>query len=140
MNHIQALTDRAAISLSLLCTFHCLVFPWAVVLIPSLAVLPLEDEAFHLWMVAAVIPTSVYALTMGCKKHKHYYVAMLGVIGLSILIAALFVGEGESAEIWEKTLTVIGAVFIAAGHLWNFRLCRHHDNCNCPDHNHQNAQ
>ena len=140
MNHIQTLSDRAAISLSLLCTFHCLVFPWAIVLIPSLAILPLEDEAFHLWMLAAVLPTSVYALTMGCRKHKRYHIAILGTLGLSILIAALFVGEGESAEIWEKTLTVIGSTFVAVGHLWNFRLCRHHDNCSCHDHSPQDTK
>ena len=135
MNHIQALTDRAAISLSLLCTLHCLVFPWAVVLIPSLVALPLEGETLHLWLLLAIIPTSAFALTMGCRKHKHYRIAILGIIGLSIMIAALFVGEG----VWEKTLTVIGALFIAAGHLWNFRLCRHHDRCHCPDHNHQDS-
>jgi len=140
MNHIQALTDRAAISLSLLCALHCIVFPWAMVLIPSLAILPFEGEAFHIGMVIAVIPISAFALTMGCKKHKRYRIATLGVIGLMIMISALFVGEGESAEMWEKALTVIGAAFIAIGHLWNFRLCRHHDSCGCSDPSHQHAK
>ena len=135
MNNIQALTDRAAISLSLLCALHCLAFPWAVILIPSLAALPLEGETLHLWLLIAIIPASVFALTLGCRKHNYYPIAFLGAIGLSILIAALFVGEGEAGEMWEKILTVIGGAFIAVGHFWNFRLCRHHDNCSCHVHN-----
>ena len=132
MKTLQAHSDRAAIGLSLLCAIHCLATPLAIVLIPSLAALPLEGETFHLWMVILVIPTSIFALTMGCKKHKRHRVAILGGIGLSILIAALLVEGFESGEILEKVLTVIGAAFIAAGHLWNFRLCRDHDNC-CAD-------
>jgi len=136
--NIQALTDRMAISLSLLCTIHCLAFPWAVILIPSLAALPLEGEALHLWLLIVIIPTSIFALTLGCRKHKNYHIVAVGAIGLSILITALFVERLESGEIWEKVLTVIGAIFIAAGHLWNYRLCHHHDNnCSCHDHSRQ---
>lgn len=140
MNNIQTLSDRAAISLSLLCTLHCIVFPWAVVLIPSLAVLPLEDEFFHLWMVVAVIPISAFALTMGCKKHKRHRVLLMGSIGLCILISTVLIGHETLGEAWEKILTVIGASIIALGHLWNFRLCRHHDNCGCPGHNCHDAK
>ena len=134
MNSIQPLTDRAAIGLSLFCALHCLAFPWAIILIPSLAALPLEGEALHLWLLIAIVPTSVFALTLGCRKHQHYRIVLIGTIGLAILIAALFVGEGEAAEMWEKTLTVIGAAIIAAGHLWNFRLCWDHSNCSCHNH------
>ena len=140
MNNIQALTDRAAISLSLLCALHCLAFPWAVILIPSLAALPLEGEALHLWLLIAIIPTSLFALTLGCRKHKHYRIAILGGIGLSILIAALFIEGLASGEMWEKILTVIGAAFLATGHLMNFRLCHHHGNCSCHDHTQQDAK
>ena len=141
MNHnIQTLTDRAAISFSILCVLHCLAFPWALILIPSLAALPLEGEALHLWLLIAIIPTSVFALTLGCRKHKRYRVALLGTIGLVIIVAALFVEGLASGEMWEKILTVIGATFVAVGHLLNFRLCQHRDSCNCHDHNHQDTK
>ena len=134
MINTQLITDKAAISLSLLCAVHCLAFPTLVILLPSLAALPLEDEAFHLWMVIVVIPISAYALTMGCKKHKRYRVALLGTLGLTILAGAAFIGEETLGETWEKTLTVIGATIIVLGHFWNYRLCSHPSGCTCPEH------
>lgn len=140
MNSVQAITDRAAIGFSLLCAIHCLATPLALALIPSLAALPLEGEAFHLWMIFLVIPISLFALTVGCRKHKRYSITILGTIGLSIMTAALFVEGLEFGAIIEKTMTVIGAIFVAAGHLWNYRLCRHHDNCHCPSDAHHEAR
>ena len=130
---IQALTDKMAISLSLLCAIQCLAFPLLIVMLPSLAALPLDDEAFHVWMVLAVVPTSAYALTMGCKRHKRYRLLFLGLIGLLLLLSALLPGEHLVTEFWEKALTVTGAATIALGHCWNYRLCRHQDFCACPE-------
>ena len=134
MINAQVISDKAAISLSVICAFHCLAFPALVIFLPSLAALPLEDEAFHLWMVIMVIPISAYALTMGCKKHKRYRVVVLGILGLTILAGAAFIGEETLGETWEKTLTVIGATIIAFGHFWNYRLCSHPSGCTCPEH------
>ncbi len=130
----QAFTDKMAISLSLLCALHCLVSPLIIVMLPSLAALQFDGEAFHVWMVLAVIPTSVYALTMGCKQHKRYRLLIMGLVGLLFLLSALLPGEGNIGEFWEKALTVIGAAIIALGHYRNYRLCRHEDYCACPVH------
>lgn len=123
MKTIQALTDKFAVGLSLVCAAHCLLFPVLVALLPSLAVLGLESESFHFWMVVLVIPTSIYALTLGCKNHKNYRLLILGAVGVGFLISALVFGEmyGEMAE---KILTLTGAALIAVGHLLNYRLCR----------------
>lgn len=133
MKTLQSFTDKTAISLSFLCTIHCLAMPLLVVLLPSLAALPLEEEAFHLWMVFIVVPVSIYALTMGCKNHKRYRVLLVGGIGLCILIATVLAGHDALGETWEKTLTVIGSSIIALGHFWNHRLCQQHDSCDCSD-------
>ena len=130
MKNIQALADKAAITLSFICTIHCLALPLAVVLLPALAVLNLEDEASHLWMLAAVVPTSLYALTMGCKKHKDYSVMPFGIIGLVILVAVPFLGHDLLGESGESISTTIGGLIIAGGHLINHRLCRRSD-CQC---------
>ncbi len=129
----QYFFDKMAISLSLLCVLHCLALPLLLVLLPSLVALQLDNEAFHLWMVLAVIPTSTYALTMGCKRHKQYRFLAFGVIGLFLLLSAL-VGEEIIGEVSEKILTVLGAVCIAYGHFRNFRLCQQHEECPCPEH------
>ncbi len=134
MKAIQTFTDKMAISLSLLCALHCLAFPLLIVLLPSLAALPLNDEAFHIWMVLAVIPTSIYALTMGCKQHKRYHLLTLGCIGLACLVMAVALGEVLLGEAGEKILTAVGAGIIAYGHYKNYRLCQNQDKCACPEH------
>lgn len=121
--NLRSLTDKTAIGVSLLCLAHCLAVPLAVVLVPSLAALSLDNEYFHVWMVFAVIPTSAYALTMGCRRHKRYQLLALGFTGLVFLVLALLVGEsyGEAAE---RILTAVGAFIIAYAHFRNYRLCR----------------
>ena len=123
MKTTQAMTDKLAIGLSLACTLHCLALPVLLVLLPSMAALQLDNEAFHIWMVAAVLPISIYALTLGCKQHKRYQLFLWGGIGLGLLVLALALGEERIGEIGEKTLTVLGATFVAIGHWFNYRLC-----------------
>lgn len=130
MKSLQTIADKTAISLSFICTLHCLVVPFAVALLPTLAAINLQDEAFHLWMVIAVIPASLLALSMGCKKHRDYRVLLLGITGLSLLILAAFFGYDLLGEHAETAVTVLGAVIIAAGHLLNHRLCQH-SRCEC---------
>ena len=130
MSKVQAIADKAAISLSFICTAHCLAFPLLAISLPAITALNLGGEAFHLWMVIAVIPTSLLALTIGCKKHKSLRVALFVAAGLSVLIASVFLGHDVLGEAGEKTLTVFGACLIAAGHLMNYRLCQQ-TSCEC---------
>ncbi len=126
---LKNISDKLAISLSLACAIHCLFTPMLMLLLPSFAALQLDTEAFHYWMVIAVLPTSVYALTMGCKQHNRYRLILIGLFGLAILVLAVVLGEAFLGEFWEKTLTLIGAAVIAGSHLSNFRLCRTHQYC-----------
>ena len=132
MIHLQSISDKTAISLSLLCTIHCLFAPLLAVLLPSISGLTLDDEIFHLWLAFAVIPISAYALTMGCKSHKRYRVLALGGTGLLILVVTAIFGHDLFGETLEKTFTVVGASIIAVGHLWNYRLCQQSE-CTCPE-------
>ena len=123
MNH-QSLTDRAAIGLSFLCTLHCLATPILIATLPSLAALSLDSEAFHLWMLVAVLPISLFALVLGCRKHKNYQVLGLGFAGLAVMVAAVVFGHDYLGEMGEKTMTVTGAGLVALGHFLNQRLCQ----------------
>ena len=124
MINIQTNSDKIAISLSALCAFHCLILPLLTVLIPSFAALPLQDEAFHIWMVVAVVPISLFALTMGCKKHKNFSMLSMGAVGLIILSVAAFFGHDFLDKEVEKLFTLVGAVIIAITHVRNYRLCQ----------------
>jgi len=129
MNNLQILSDKAAISLSLLCAIHCFLAPIAMVVLPTAVAVLMSDEALHLWILVAVVPISVIALTLGCKKHKRYQLLVIGGVGLFVLCAAALLGHEILSERLEKLLTVIGAGIIAVGHFWNYRLCQRQDSC-----------
>lgn len=133
MTKSQLLFDKIAVSLSFLCALHCLVLPFVLVVLPSIAALNLHGEEFHLWMVLAVIPISIYALTLGCKQHKRNHLFAIGAIGLALLLAAVFLGHALLGEYGEKILTLLGASLIAFGHIKNYRLCQQHKSCCCPE-------
>ena len=132
MKITQALTDKLAISLSLMCAIHCLALPLLLAVLPSMVALWLDNEAFHFWMVVAVIPSSLYALSLGCKKHNRYRLFLLGCIGLTLLVLALVLGEERIGELGEKILTALGSGFVVVGHWLNYRLCRTQEYKECP--------
>jgi len=113
-----------------MCVLHCLATPLLLVLLPSLSALNLENEAFHSWLLIAVIPTSLFSLAMGCKQHQYYRVLSMGIVGLLVLVSAVFVEDLANGELLEKVLTVTGAVIVALAHYMNFRLCRKQQ-CEC---------
>ena len=129
----QEFLDKMSIGLSLACAIHCLASPILVALLPSIVATQFEGETFHILMVAVVLPVSAYALTMGCRQHQRYGLLVLGGFGVMLLVAALVVGEALLGGQGETILTLLGGAMIALGHFWNFRLCRQHANCPCPD-------
>lgn len=124
MKSLQLITDKTAIAMSLACSVHYLLLPIALVMLPSLSVLPLGGERFHFWIVVGVVPLSVYALTLGCKQHKHFQLLAFGGAGIACLVAGVTVAEAALGELGEKMFTVIGSGLIAYGHFRNYRLCQ----------------
>ena len=131
---LQSISDKTAIGLSLLCAVHCLALPLLFSLLPSAIALQLKNEAFHYWMLFAVLPISIYALTLGCKQHKQTNLLIVGLLGLAIMLLAASLPEAILGEVGEKALTLIGAMLVAYGHFRNYRLCKHSESCECPGH------
>lgn len=125
--------DKVAISLSLICTVHCLLLPVTFVILPALAASTFEDERFHLWILLAVLPTSLIALTMGCRRHLNFNVMAMGLSGLIILTLAAFFGHDLLGETGEKIASLLGASLIALSHLRNHTLCKRLQ-CGCETH------
>ncbi len=139
--------DKLAISMAAVCAVHCLLTPVVIVMLPIVATSFLVDQNFHLWMLYLVIPTTSFAIFMGCRQHKDKWVFTLSAIGLCILISALVYerrhtpaaelaagahcqhcvgglseeGQPLSVAAWINTL---GGLFLASGHIRNYRLCR----------------
>jgi hypothetical protein len=128
MKKTAGLIDRMAVSGSMLCLFHCLALPLLLTMAPFVAVTFLADEQFHWVMLALVLPLSLTALFVGCRRHNDKAVLGLIVAGLLSLIVAALLGHELMGEAGEKGLTAIGSVVLALGHLRNLRLTRqlHH--------------
>lgn len=131
MHRIRPLSDQLAISLSLICTLHCLVFPLLLSWFSTSITLFIGHEVFHYAMVLLVIPVSFFALISGCRKHRRYPVLATGSAGLFLLILAVVAGHDLLGNTTEKLLTVAGAVCVAIAHMFNYYLCQHDENCDC---------
>ena len=117
---IQRLTDYTSISLAGICAIHCFFTPVALILFPVVGSTFVFEEIFHELMLFLVIPASVVAMFLGCRRHKDFGVIMLGGVGLYFLLVGAFAATGYV----ESILTLIGAFIMISGHLRNFRLCR----------------
>ena len=119
--------DKAAIGLSLVCVVHCLLTPIAIIMLPALGTTFLEDERFHFAILFLVLPTSLIGLGLGCRKHGHFDILIIGLIGLLVLCLVLVVGEETIGELGERLTTIAGTGIIAFAHVRNFLACRRHD-------------
>jgi len=125
----QAAMDKIAIGLSFGCSFHCLVLPVLIVMLPNFPLAFIGDEKFHQLMLWLVIPCSCVALFLGCKKHKAWKVSIFGASGLFLLIFAVLFGHDVAGEAGEKVLTLAGSFLVAYSHFINHKLCKKADCC-----------
>ena len=145
--------DHFAIGMVAVCAMHCLLTPILIMALPIVATSFFVHQDFHLWMIFLILPTTTFAVFMGCRNHKDRAVLALSAIGLSVLLFALvqeqmhYAGEGDEAaysadcESCERDITAepipmqagvwlnaIGCLLLASAHVRNFRLCR---KCSC---------
>jgi len=120
----QITLDRIAVYLSAICVVQCLALPVAMLFLPSLSVLPVSEELFHTLLLYIVIPVSIFAMVMGCKKHKSYNIIFYGALGLSILLVSAIYGHDLFGESGEIAATLVGASVLSFGHIKNQKLCK----------------
>lgn len=124
---IQKYMDGVAVSASTLCVLHCLVTPLLLVAVPVISSTFVADELFHKTLVAFVLPVSLIALFLGCRRHRDRIVLVLGSLGLVALVSVALVGHELLGEFGEKVATAISGVILVIGHVRNYYLCRHND-------------
>ena len=120
----------------MVCMVHCLMAPILLAVVPSSAALGLGQEAFHIWMLVAVLPLSTVALFLGCRKHQVYRHMKLGCVGLVFLISGVLLSS-VIGELGEKGFTVIGGCLLAFAHFKNYRLCLEGSCSNCGENHSQ---
>ena len=116
--------DGMAVILSGTCMVHCLVLPLLVTVFPIAQGSLLDEQQFHLVMLLLILPTSLIALTIGCRKHKDRLTLVLGTIGLSVLTFTALFGHDVFGYQGERIFTTLGGLVLALAHIQNFRCCR----------------
>lgn len=124
-NNVTNKLDKLALVFSAVCLVHCLMLPLVVTLLPVIGSTLFTHEQFHQIMLIVVLPTSVGAFALGCREHKQGSVAVIGGIGLALLIVAAFAVGSAWGENAEQIITVIGGLVLAVAHIKNFNYCRH---------------
>jgi len=136
----QYLLDGLAMSLAGVCGIHCLLMPVLLIVFPLIGSSFFAHDAFHQWMLLAVLPTTGLAILLGCKKHKDLLVFLLSIGGFVLLCLAAF-DHGHShghshghhhhsstaSAHWltrESIMTSLGGLVMASAHFRNFLLCR----------------
>ena len=123
-NIFQVRLDTAAISLSAICLAQCLIVPIAAIIAPTVSLVALEDESFHIMLLLFVLPVSILAMTLGCKKHKTYGVIVYAVAGLSLMALSAVWGHDLFGETGEIGATLVGALILSFAHFKNQKLCK----------------
>lgn len=124
LSKIISNVDQWAISTSAICAVHCLCLPLLLGVFPALSTSIFGQEGFHKLLIWLIIPLSLFSLTLGCKRHRKPFVALLGLMGVMILFLTAFLGHVLLGEFYERLATLVGASAIAAAHVRNFILCR----------------
>lgn len=130
MRIINQLGDKIAVGLSLTCAIHCFLTPILLVMVPSLKLFPVVNDAdFHFWMLFAVLPISLFTLFTGYKKHNNVMCLVIGSVGLLVLVFGSIWGHALLGCAKERYLTLFGASLISFAHISNFLRCRDKSCC-----------
>ena len=128
----QIPSDKIAMGLSFACVLHCFLAPSLLIFSYGVSSYSIESELIHYLILLLTIPICILALTLGYKNHKTVSFFVTGVIGLSILILAVLLGEAIFGDFGEKGLTLVGSIIVAYAHYSNYRTCQNLD-CSCHD-------
>ena len=121
----QLITDKLAVTFSMVCVLHCFFTPSFIILTSSVLSVSVNNGFIHLAILLAATPISLFALSLGYKNHKIFSVLLIGMMGLLTLIFALLLGESG-----EKLMTLMGSILVSYSHFRNHQICKSLD-CSC---------
>ncbi len=115
--------DRVGIGLSLLCLIHCLLLPFAVMLMPALELFPMVEhsghaESVHAVLLLFIVPAAYIGWFRGYRRHRNVSVIATGMAGLALLLLAF---QFTDTRI-HVALTSLGGLMIMYAHFVNLRV------------------
>ena len=122
---MQKIIDNLGITISAVCAIHCVFLPLIFIIAPYSF---LASHEFHEALIYFIIPSALVAFVLGCRKHGDKLVAIMGAIGILLLIIALSMhsilhAEQHSEEFLSIVITISGSVLLVYSHLRNRKLC-----------------
>jgi len=126
MRRLHTLLDGLAVLVSGLCAVHCLALPVLLLVFPLLIGSVFTDEDFHQLILWVIMPTSVIAVAAARYRHPDTKVLLWVGSGMALLLLAAFWAHDHAPAWVDVSLTTIGGLVLAIGHIRNVRMSRHH--------------
>jgi hypothetical protein len=117
---VRGIWDKTGIATSLICILHCIFTP---LLAASLPILAVTERGTHIGLTVVLMSIGLVAFVPGYRKHGRRTMVFLGMLGITMLCAAVFLPEKLASESVETMLTVIGGSFLIIAHLSNMYFC-----------------
>jgi hypothetical protein len=111
--------DRAGTWLSLLCAMHCMASPLLVTILPLAGLGFVVREATEGILLTASVVLAATSLCWGFRLHRQWRVLLFLVGAVGFIVVGRWMADGVA----ERTLVVIGAGMLTAGHFLNRHLC-----------------
>lgn len=116
--------DRVGGIGAFLCAIHCALLPIAMALLPVAGLGGLASAGFeHGFLVFAVL-LGVSNLTWSYRKHRAQHALALFVLGITLIVIAIFVPVVHASTFWHASLMTSGGALIAVAHWINLRLMK----------------
>jgi hypothetical protein len=109
--------DRIGFWLSMTCAVHCMVVPMFVLLLPFTG-WAAGESLERAWLLASVGIASI-SFKCGVRIHRRARPWAVWCLAVGLLAGGLLLEETP----WERVLSVLGALALAAAHWINHRLC-----------------
>lgn len=119
-NELENKFDVIGMLFSVTCIVHCLALPLLSSLLPTFT-MSLEEEWIHLLLLALLIPVALYSFITGKRNHHRNAPLILGVMGIIILLLAIFTEDLGTREL-ESVLTLVGSLILILSHILNIKF------------------
>jgi len=129
----QLTTDKFAGTVSLVCALQCLLMPSFFIATSGLISLSIDNEFVHSMILLIAVPVSLFALFLGLKNHQNKLIFLIGLLGLTVLIAAFFFAKVLFGENEEILFTVLGSMMVIYAHYKNHETCKEIQCKSCHD-------
>jgi hypothetical protein len=123
-SRVVGLMDIAGVFASTICTVHCLLMPFVLLVLPVLAGHLLHHDYVHVGLAGFVLTFCLMAYIPGYLKHHDRRLVIAGVVGMTLVFFATFVARAWG-EVTEAVIITAGNTVIIFGHLLNRRLLAH---------------